>query len=94
MKIEDNSLKNFQNIQKLLKLQHFFAGNNRINDIPDIDRLPELPNLKELELNGNSISKRPGYRQAMLKKLPNLLYLDGKVFLILLLKFCASFKRK
>lgn len=60
-------------------MQHLFASNNRINDIPDIERLIELPNLKELELNGNAISKRPGYRQAMIKKMPFLIYLDGKV---------------
>ena len=79
LKIEDNSLKNFQNIQKLLKLQHLFASNNRINDLPDIEKLIDLISLRELELNGNSISKRPGYRQAIIKKLSNLLYLDGKV---------------
>lgn len=79
LKIEDNGLKNFLNIQKLYKLQHLFASNNRINETNDIEKLNELPNLKELELNGTTLSKKPGYRQAILKKLPILLYLDGKV---------------
>jgi Leucine-rich repeat (LRR) protein len=79
LKIEENGLKNFTNIQKLYKLQHLFASNNRLNDFPDIEKLAELPNLKELELNGNALSKRPGYRTIILKKLPLLLYLDGKV---------------
>lgn len=79
MKIEENGLKNFLYIQKLSKLQHLFASNNRITEIQDIEKLVDLPCLKELELNGNTLSKRPGYRQAVLKKLPFLLYLDGKV---------------
>ena len=48
-------------------------------DIPDIEKLSELQYLKELELNGNALSRRPGYRHAVLKKLPILLYLDGRV---------------
>jgi Leucine-rich repeat (LRR) protein len=31
LKIDDNGLKNFNNIQKLVKLQHLFANSNRIN---------------------------------------------------------------
>ena len=83
MKIEENGLKNFGNIQKLYKLQHLFASNNRINDLPEMEKLCELPNLKELELNGNTLSKKPGYRSSILKKLPLLLYLDGKVYNIM-----------
>lgn len=30
LKIDDNGLKNFQNIQKLLRLQHLFANSNKI----------------------------------------------------------------
>ncbi len=32
-----------------------------------------------MELNGNALSRRPGYRQALLKKLITLLFLDGRV---------------
>ena len=78
LKIDDNGLKNFSNIQRLYKLQHLFANSNRINDLPDIEKLAELTYLKELELNGNAFSRRPGYRGAVLKKLPTLLYLDGR----------------
>lgn len=79
LKIDENGLKNFANIQRLTKIQHLFANSNRINDFPDIDRLTDLTNLKELELISNPINRRPGYRQGVIKKLPNLLYLDGKV---------------
>ena len=79
LKIDDNGLKNFTNIQKLIKLQHLFANSNRINDTPDIEKLIDLPYLKELELNSNPIARKPGYRQTVIRKLPILFYLDGKV---------------
>ncbi len=60
-------------------MQHLFANSNKINDFPDIDKLSELPNLKELELAGNLMCKKAGYRQVILRKLPSLLYLDGNV---------------
>jgi hypothetical protein len=41
-----------------------------------------LPYLKELELTGNILYRKPGYRATMIKKLPGLLYLDGRVILI------------
>ena len=78
LKIDDNGLKNFNNIQKLVRLQHLFANSNRINEFHDVDRLCELVYLKELELNGNSLYRKPGYRSTMIKKLPNLAYLDTK----------------
>lgn len=66
-------------MHKLYNLKHLFANSNRINDIPDIDRLCDVKNLKELELSGNALSRRPGYRLALLKKLPGLFFLDGRV---------------
>ncbi|CAK56731.1 unnamed protein product (macronuclear) [Paramecium tetraurelia] len=89
LKIDGNGLKNFQNIQKLYKLLHLFANSNRINDLPDIEHLVPLTQLKELELVGNSLSRRPGYRQMVLRKLPTILYLDGRVY-----KLFYSYSRK
>ena len=39
----------------------------------------ELPYLKELELNENMVYRKPGYRIAVIRKLPGLIYLDKKV---------------
>lgn len=79
LKIDDNGLKNFMHIQKLLRLQHLFANSNKITEFYDIEKLSELPYLKELELTGNILYRKPGYRITMIKKLPGLLYLDGRV---------------
>ena len=89
LKINDNGLRNFANIQKLFKMQHLFANSNRIMDFPDIDKLSELSSLKELELNGNPVFRKAGYRQVVVKKVTSLLYLDGKVFLL-----CDPFNNK
>jgi hypothetical protein len=35
--------------------------------------------LKELELTGNILYRKPGYRITTIKKLPGLLFLDGRV---------------
>lgn len=40
--------------------------------------MSELPYLKELELTGNILYRKPGYRITTIKKLPGLLYLDGR----------------
>ena len=81
LKIDDNGLRNFQNIQKLLRLQHLFANSNKITEFYDIEKLTELPYLKELELTGNILYRKPGYRITMVKKLPGLLFLDGRVII-------------
>ena len=93
LKIDDNGLKGFSNMQRLTKLQHLFANNNRINDMPDVERLTDLQSLKELELTNNPISRKAGYRQTMIKKFPLLIYLDGKVNKdwVLFLKMRSSF---
>eukprot|EP00828_Plagiopyla_frontata_P048425 TRINITY_DN9277_c0_g1_i1.p1 TRINITY_DN9277_c0_g1~~TRINITY_DN9277_c0_g1_i1.p1 ORF type:complete len:476 (+),score=76.82 TRINITY_DN9277_c0_g1_i1:2-1429(+) len=82
LKIDDNYLKTFNFISRLYKLQHLFANNNRLNEFTDIEKLLDLQNLKELELKGNILSKKVGYRQVMIKKFPNLIYLDGKEILL------------
>jgi len=68
-------------------MQHLFANSNRINDFPDFDKLSELPSLKELELIGNPVCRKAGYRQIVLKKVTTLLYLDGKVEIFMFFKF-------
>eukprot|EP01017_Pseudomicrothorax_dubius_P006461 TRINITY_DN11840_c0_g1_i2.p1 TRINITY_DN11840_c0_g1~~TRINITY_DN11840_c0_g1_i2.p1 ORF type:complete len:395 (+),score=114.40 TRINITY_DN11840_c0_g1_i2:52-1236(+) len=78
LKVEENALKSFTNLLRLPKLHHIFANSNRINDFPDLERLLDLPGLKELELIGNAVTRKPGYRQYLIKRIPSLLYLDGR----------------
>jgi hypothetical protein len=41
--------------------------------------LIENLDLVQLSLRNSALSKRPGYRQAMIKKFPDITILDGKV---------------
>jgi len=77
--VDDNGLKSFSFIQRLEKLSHLFSNSNRISDLADIEKLAELQKLKELELAGNALTRRPGYRQNVLRKITTLLFLDGVV---------------
>lgn len=53
------------------------------NDIADLScilqQLQQLPKLRALQLKGNPVSLLPHYRAAVLKQLPQLVYLDGQV---------------
>ncbi|CAD8073723.1 unnamed protein product [Paramecium sonneborni] len=56
-------------------LKHLFANSNRIDDLPDIKNLVALT---QLALFGNSLSRRLEYRQMILRKLPIVLYFNGR----------------
>lgn len=44
----------------------------------EVDRLSELPHLMEIALMNNPVSRKPNYRNAIIKRLPALIVLDGK----------------
>lgn len=76
--IDDNGLRSLVNIGKLMKLQCLQAANNRISDFSELDRLTDLPNLMELNLSGNSISRKNMYRLAVIKRITQLVFLDSQ----------------
>lgn len=44
----------------------------------EVDRLGELPHLMEISLMNNPMARKPNYRNAIVKRLPSLIILDGK----------------
>jgi hypothetical protein len=52
---------------------------NRINELSEIDHLSDILSLKDMILHSNPIAKKQLYRQMVIKKLPQLKILDGKV---------------
>jgi Leucine-rich repeat (LRR) protein len=76
--IDDNGLRTLANIGRLVKLQCLQAANNRISDFSELDRLTDLPNLMELNLSGNSISRKNMYRLAVIKRITQLVFLDSQ----------------
>jgi len=78
LRLEDNGLRNLQNIEKLERLQSLFMSGNRVPEFWEVDRLSELPHLMEIALMNNPVSRKPNYRNAIIKRLPALIVLDGK----------------
>jgi len=79
-----NPCASFNGVEKLQKLNVLFAGNCKISDQKELQRLVELPNLQELVLYGNplhrSFVEKEGelaWAQHVMEVLPNLRKLDG-----------------
>jgi Leucine-rich repeat len=51
---------------------------NRIQELFEIEKLAEMPQLLELSLSQNPVSRKPNYRTVVVKRLLQLLVLDGK----------------
>ena len=65
-------------MEKLERLQSLFMSGNRVPEFWEVDRLSELPHLMEIALMNNPVSRKPNYRNAIIKRLPALIVLDGK----------------
>lgn len=73
-----NKIDTLSCFKNLKKLQELYLRKNNITNIKDIHYLTNLPNLKVLWLSENPITLTPGYREIVLKNLPNLIKLDDK----------------
>jgi hypothetical protein len=65
-------------MEKLERLKSLFASGNRLGEFWEVDRLSDLPHLMEISLMNNPMSRKPNYRNAIIKKLPALIMMDGK----------------
>lgn len=78
LKLNENGLRSLANIEKLEKLQTLYISNNRIQELFEIEKLAELPNLLDLSLIHNPIARKPNYRMIVIKRLVQLMVFDGK----------------
>lgn len=53
-------------------------ANNKIAEFAQLECLKEIPNLINLDLEGNEITKLDGYKEKVFEMLPTLSILDGK----------------
>lgn len=79
-----NQLSSLAGVEKLKCLKVLYAGNNKIGDVKEVNRLAEVPELEELVLFGNpfhmnAVQKEGelAYADQVMKILPNLKKLDG-----------------
>ncbi|CAF0870863.1 unnamed protein product, partial [Brachionus calyciflorus] len=74
--MEENRIRDLNNIQVLKHLQKLYVANNKMNDYSDIEKLMEMNNLYEVSMINNPISRRPHYRITMVFKIKRLKILD------------------
>ena len=55
-----------------------YGGGNRLAEFQEVDRLAELVYLMEISLANNPMTRKPQYRHNVIRKLQNLIVLDGK----------------
>ncbi|XP_053132331.1 leucine-rich repeat-containing protein 9 isoform X2 [Hemicordylus capensis] len=75
--LEENRLRELNNLHCLGKLQKLFLGLNKIQDLGELEKLDCLPCLKELSIYGNPVSRKIYHRPLLVFRLPNLQVLDG-----------------
>lgn len=73
---DSNYLKNINSFSKLQSLSYVSFDNNKISEITNIERLAEVENLKELNLNNNPITKNINYRVNIIRRFYYLTKLD------------------
>lgn len=76
-----NQLERLSGIERCESLQVLYLSNNKIKEWAEIDRLTQLQHLQDLLLLGNPIQtgNPAAYRTRVLRRLPQLKKLDGKV---------------
>ena len=60
----------------LVSLQELYMRNNLVSELKDLQFIP--PKLIILDLSGNQVSLDPSYRQFIIKKCPDLKWLDNE----------------
>ncbi|XP_039271513.2 leucine-rich repeat-containing protein 9-like [Styela clava] len=75
--IEENRIRDLGNLHHLENLQRLYLGMNRIQDMMELEKMESLPNLIELSVIGNAVSRRLLHRPMLVFQQPNLQSIDG-----------------
>ncbi|XP_078263320.1 leucine-rich repeat-containing protein 9 [Rhinoraja longicauda] len=75
--LEENRMRDLNNLYRLVNLQRLFLGGNKIQDTGELEKLDSLPNLTELSVVGNPVSRKMLYRPFLVFRLLKLQMLDG-----------------
>merc|ERR1712216_970043 len=78
-----NNITSLAGIEKLVNLEVLYLSNNKVATWPEIERLSQLPKLRDLLFHGNPLHRKHeeegNWRIEVLKRLPNLKNLDGQL---------------
>ncbi|KAJ8046058.1 Leucine-rich repeat-containing protein 9 [Holothuria leucospilota] len=75
--IEENRLRDLSHLHFLENLQRLYLGSNRLQEMGELEKLEALPNLIELSVISNPVSRRLMHRPMLVYRQPNLLCIDG-----------------
>jgi len=77
LSVSVNSITTFKDLSECSNLKELYIRRNSIEKLEEIDYLVELRNLKIMWLAENPVAQMPGYRQIVIRKLPQLEKLDN-----------------
>ena len=72
-----NNISTLKDIGQCPSLQELYIRRNQIDSLDEIEYLASLPNLKIIWLAENPVASLPGYRQHVVRSLPQLRKLDN-----------------
>jgi Leucine-rich repeat (LRR) protein len=72
LRMESNNLRSLSHLGHLVSLRCLHLGSNRISECSELDKLTDTPSIVELSLAGSPLSRKPGYRPAVLVRLGRL----------------------
>ncbi|XP_062326280.1 leucine-rich repeat-containing protein 9 [Osmerus eperlanus] len=75
--LAENRIRDLNYLQPLTELRRLFLGNNKLQDISELERLEVLPSIIELSVIGNPVARRALHRPAVVLRLSRLQVLDG-----------------
>ncbi|XP_071832914.1 leucine-rich repeat-containing protein 9-like isoform X2 [Apostichopus japonicus] len=75
--MEENRLRDLSHVHFLENLQRLYLGSNRLQEMGELEKLESLPNLIELSVISNPVSRRLMHRPMLVYRQPNLLCIDG-----------------
>lgn len=78
LRLDDNPLKQLTHIETLEQLEVISLTGTKIAEFVELERIADLPHLSDLALINTPLARKPQYRSAILKRMPQLVYLDGK----------------
>lgn len=76
LRINNNVVKSLANLSKLSNLSALNMANNKISELFEVEKIADCQNLCELVLSGNFVSQKGIYRLGIIRRMPQLDYLD------------------
>ena len=75
----NNRISKIENMEALTELHVFSIGSNSLDELENLQYLRQFEKLQTLNLNGNPICEKNGYKEYVLAFLPQISYLDYRL---------------